>query len=74
MLEALFGNWSWAGAEFLAVTLVITFVLSRIFLWLFLWRMKVISDRFAGILLSNGLSLVLCALVYARLPNNTSAR
>jgi len=60
-------NWTWAGAEFLAVTLVVTFVVSRILLLL----TKGLSDRFARILIANGLSLVLCGVVYGRLPNST---
>jgi hypothetical protein len=57
-------NWTWAGAEFLAVTLVITFVVSRILLLL----TKGLSDNFARILIANGLSLLLCGIVYGKLP------
>jgi hypothetical protein len=57
-------NWTWAGAEFLAVTLVITFVVSRILLLL----IKGLSDNFARILIAIGLSLVLCGIVYGKLP------
>ena len=39
----LFASFSWAGAEFLAVSLVVTFVVSRLLLWL----AKGVSDRFA---------------------------
>jgi hypothetical protein len=60
-------NWTWAGAEFLAVTLVVTFVVSRILLLL----TKGLSDRFARNLIANGLSLVLCGIVYGRLPTST---
>jgi hypothetical protein len=60
-------NWTWAGAEFLAVSLVVTFVVSRILLLL----TKPLSDRFARILIANGLSLVLCGIVYGRLPFST---
>jgi hypothetical protein len=60
----LFASFSWAGAEFLAVSLVVTFVVSRLLLWL----AKGVSDRFARNLIANGLSLVLCAIVYERLP------
>jgi len=60
-------NWTWAGAEFLAVSLVVTFVVSRILLLM----TKGLSDRFARILIANGLSLVLCGIVYGRLPFST---
>jgi asparagine N-glycosylation enzyme membrane subunit Stt3 len=59
-------NWTWAGAEFLAVTLVITFVVSRILLLL----TKRLSDNYARILIANGLSLVLCGIVYGKLPGS----
>ena len=58
-------NWTWAGAEFLAVTLVITFVVSRILLLL----TKRLSDNFLRILIANGLSLLLCGIVYGKLPS-----
>jgi hypothetical protein len=58
--DVLFGNWSWAGAEFLGIALVATFVVSRFFWWL----TKGPSDRFSRILISNGLSLVICAAAY----------
>jgi hypothetical protein len=60
-------NWTWVGAEFVAVTLVVTFVVSRILLWL----AKALSDGFTRILIANGLSLVLCGIVYGRLPVST---
>jgi hypothetical protein len=56
-----FENWSWAGAEFLGVSLVVTFVISRIFTWSLTKRL---ADRFSLILISNGLSLIICATVY----------
>jgi hypothetical protein len=60
----LFSWITWAGVEFLALTLVITFVVSRILLFL----TRGLSDNFARILIANGLSLLLCGIVYGKLP------
>ena len=62
----LVANWSWPGAEFLAWSLVVTFLVSRLFLWL----LKRLSDRFARALIANGLSLVLCGIVYGLQPSS----
>jgi hypothetical protein len=43
-MEPLFAKSSWAGAKFLAVSLIVTFMVSRILLLLLA---KVVSDRFA---------------------------
>jgi len=60
-------NWTWASAEFLAVSLVMTFVVSRVLLWL----TKGLRDGFARILIANGLSLVICGIVYGKLIAGT---
>jgi hypothetical protein len=57
----------WAGAEFLAVSLVMTFVVSRVLLWL----TKGLRDGFARIVIANGLSLVICGIVYGKLIAGT---
>lgn len=59
-------NLSWADVEFLTWSLVMTLLVSRLLL-----RMTRKSfESFPRILIANGLSLLLCGIVYGALPGS----